>query len=61
MDEELNVACVGCVHGELDTIYNTLAAIEKQTGRRTHLVLCCGDFQSVCVCSFVVRLLVAGC
>lgn len=43
----LNVALVGCVHGELDVIYGALAQLEAQSGVRTDLVLCCGDFQSV--------------
>jgi lariat debranching enzyme len=46
-EDTLNIALVGCVHGELDTIYNTLEALSRETGRAIDLVLCCGDFQSV--------------
>lgn len=43
----LNIAVVGCVHGELDTIYTTVERLNADTGKKTHLILCCGDFQSV--------------
>lgn len=39
------VAFVGCTHGELDTIYSTIATIEQSRGIRVELLLCCGDFE----------------
>jgi lariat debranching enzyme len=36
---------VGCTHGELDTIYSTIATIERARDIRVELLLCCGDFE----------------
>mmetsp|Transcript_42506 Transcript_42506/g.165912 ORF Transcript_42506/g.165912 Transcript_42506/m.165912 type:complete len:402 (-) Transcript_42506:1592-2797(-) len=41
------VGVVGCCHGELDVIYDTLAEAEKRLDKKTDLLLICGDFQSV--------------
>ncbi len=41
------VAIEGCSHGELDSIYATIAAADAAAGARTELVLLCGDFQSI--------------
>ena len=38
---------VGCVHGELDAVYRTVAFADAASGRRTQLVLVCGDMQAV--------------
>lgn len=35
----------GCAHGELDAIYATIAAAEKEHGIKVDLLLICGDFQ----------------
>lgn len=35
----MRVAVVGCLHGSLSELYETLPAVD--------LVLCCGDFQAV--------------
>lgn len=43
----INIAFVGCTHGELDTIYSTIANIERSRGIRVELLLCCGDFEAV--------------
>lgn len=42
----MKVAVVGCAHGELQTIYDTIALIEQQENIKVDLLLCCGDFQS---------------
>lgn len=43
----MRVAVVGCAHGELDKIYETIAHIEAQRSIRVDLLICCGDFQAV--------------
>jgi lariat debranching enzyme len=47
MEALVNVVCVGCTHGELDVMYAAVARLERETGLRADLVLCCGDFQAV--------------
>jgi len=42
----MKVAVEGCAHGELERIYDTIAGIEKDSGTKIDLLLCCGDFQS---------------
>lgn len=37
----------GCVHGELDKIYATIAAADEASQRRTDLVILCGDVQAL--------------
>jgi lariat debranching enzyme len=43
------IAVVGCVHGEVEAMFETVAELEKNdpTGRKIDLVVCCGDFESV--------------
>eukprot|EP01064_Diplonema_japonicum_P029085 TRINITY_DN4622_c0_g1_i2.p1 TRINITY_DN4622_c0_g1~~TRINITY_DN4622_c0_g1_i2.p1 ORF type:complete len:454 (+),score=108.99 TRINITY_DN4622_c0_g1_i2:382-1743(+) len=41
------IAVEGCCHGELDIIYRTLQAAERQQGVKVDLLLICGDFQAV--------------
>ena len=41
------IAVQGCSHGELTTIYETLLSYEKATKKKIHVLLCCGDFQSL--------------
>ncbi|KAL4420156.1 hypothetical protein ABPG77_008292 [Micractinium sp. CCAP 211/92] len=43
----LRIAIEGCGHGELDKIYETMAALERRDGRKIDLLICCGDFQAV--------------
>eukprot|EP00834_Sanchytrium_tribonematis_P000194 NODE_4_length_77007_cov_1.156642.p34 type:complete len:300 gc:universal NODE_4_length_77007_cov_1.156642:45807-44908(-) len=40
------VALVGCVHGELHRIYNTLQQFEERVGRKIDVVLLTGDLQT---------------
>lgn len=42
----MKIAIEGCAHGELEIIYNTLFEIEKNSGNKIDLLICCGDFQS---------------
>lgn len=44
-NRKLHLAIAGCSHGEMDTIYTTLAEIEKQKGYKFDLLICCGDYQ----------------
>lgn len=41
------IAIEGCAHGELDSIYASLALTEQQCGAKVDLLLICGDFQAV--------------
>ena len=43
----INIAVEGCCHGELDIIYDTISALERKSGKKVHLLLICGDFQSL--------------
>jgi lariat debranching enzyme len=43
----LTFAIEGCLHGELDRVYETIAYIERAQGLRVDVLLCCGDFQAV--------------
>jgi Calcineurin-like phosphoesterase len=43
----VHVAIVGCAHGKLDDIYNSIAYMEEEKGIKISLLLCCGDFQAV--------------
>lgn len=45
----LRVAAVGCVHGELDAIYDAVseAVAASRDGRQVDLIVCAGDFQAV--------------
>ena len=43
----VHVAVAGCVHGELDRLYATVAAEVQRRRLTCPLVLCCGDFQCV--------------
>ncbi|KAF0990138.1 hypothetical protein HZS_2280 [Henneguya salminicola] len=44
---EVIIAVVGCLHGDLDKMYNKIQEIENKDNIKVDLVLCCGDFQSV--------------
>ncbi|KAG6820038.1 hypothetical protein H0H93_006273 [Arthromyces matolae] len=43
----MKVAIQGCCHGDLDTIYDHIAVLEKQNNYKVDLLLICGDFQAV--------------
>jgi lariat debranching enzyme len=43
----VRIAVEGCCHGELDLIYERLLDHEKTSGKKTDLLICCGDFQSL--------------
>ncbi|PNS92103.2 hypothetical protein POPTR_018G015300v4 [Populus trichocarpa] len=43
----MKIAIEGCMHGDLDKVYQTLKLIESQNGTKIDLLLCCGDFQAV--------------
>ena len=38
------IAQVGCLHGELDMVYDALLKWEDDHSQTIDLVLCCGDF-----------------
>ena len=44
--QSLNIAVVGCAHGQLSSIYSTLAHLSSSLSLPIHLLLCCGDFQA---------------
>lgn len=41
------MAVVGCVHGDLEKVYESIEHVQKIHGDQIDLVLCCGDFQSL--------------
>ena len=41
------VAIQGCCHGELDSIYASIAQTEQRNGVKVDLLIVCGDFQAV--------------
>lgn len=43
----LRVAVGGCVHGQLDAMYNAAKAEEQRMECRIDLLVCCGDLQAV--------------
>ena len=43
----LRFAVVGCSHGALDLIYQTVSILEQQGGYIVDAILCCGDFQAI--------------
>lgn len=43
----MKIAVVGCVHGELDVIYNDITSIEKNREIKIDLLIICGDFQAI--------------
>lgn len=42
----MKIAVVGCAHGELEAMYDTIKAIENSQNLKIDLLICCGDFQS---------------
>ena len=43
----MRIAVVGCLHGELDKVYEDIKEVERRQGCQVELVLICGDFQAV--------------
>ncbi|KAJ7658950.1 lariat debranching enzyme, C-terminal domain-containing protein [Mycena rosella] len=43
----MKVAVEGCCHGELDTIYSQIQALETRNKYTVDLLLICGDFQAI--------------
>ncbi|ELR17178.1 Ser/Thr phosphatase family superfamily protein [Acanthamoeba castellanii str. Neff] len=43
----LKVVIIGCCHGELDAMYESIVFLEQKQNIKIDLVLCCGDFQAV--------------
>ncbi|XP_020257866.1 lariat debranching enzyme isoform X2 [Asparagus officinalis] len=43
----MKIAVEGCMHGELDKVYETLQQLEKAENTKIDLLICCGDFQAV--------------
>jgi len=43
----MHIAIEGCLHGELDKVYETVLEIQEREGIRIDLLISCGDFQSV--------------
>jgi lariat debranching enzyme len=48
------VAVVGCLHGELEFLYEELGQWEKQTGKKVDFIVCSGDFQVCFSCLIIV-------
>uniref|UniRef100_A0A1I7TD38 DBR1 domain-containing protein n=1 Tax=Caenorhabditis tropicalis TaxID=1561998 RepID=A0A1I7TD38_9PELO len=45
--KKVRIAVVGCSHGEMDAIYETMAKIEEKKNYKFDLLICCGDYQAV--------------
>ena len=45
----LHIAVEGCAHGDLDNIFASVRHIQERTGQKIDLLICCGDFQVLCV------------
>ncbi|URE29790.1 Lariat debranching enzyme, C-terminal domain [Musa troglodytarum] len=43
----MKIAVEGCLHGEMDKVYDTIRHIEKVENIKIDLLICCGDFQAV--------------
>jgi len=43
----LRLAVVGCTHGALDIIYDTVSQLELENDYVVDAILCCGDFQAI--------------
>ncbi|GMH18002.1 hypothetical protein Nepgr_019843 [Nepenthes gracilis] len=43
----MKIAVEGCMHGDLDTVYATIAQLERVENTKIDLLICCGDFQAV--------------
>ncbi|CAL9149285.1 unnamed protein product [Musa hybrid cultivar] len=45
--ETMKIAVEGCLHGEMDKVYDTIRHMEKVENIKIDLLICCGDFQAV--------------
>ncbi|XVE97317.1 hypothetical protein REPUB_Repub03eG0009200 [Reevesia pubescens] len=43
----MKIAVEGCMHGDLDKVYETIKYIQNTRNIKIDLLLCCGDFQAV--------------
>uniref|UniRef100_A0A7C8Z2R8 Lariat debranching enzyme C-terminal domain-containing protein n=1 Tax=Opuntia streptacantha TaxID=393608 RepID=A0A7C8Z2R8_OPUST len=43
----MKIAVEGCMHGDLDNVYKTIAEFERAENTKIDLLICCGDFQAV--------------
>lgn len=43
----VKICIVGCLHGELDKMYEDVRKTELKYDFKTDIILCCGDFQSI--------------
>lgn len=43
----MKIAVEGCMHGDLDNVYRTIAELERAENTKIDLLICCGDFQAV--------------
>ncbi|KIY62384.1 hypothetical protein CYLTODRAFT_459026 [Cylindrobasidium torrendii FP15055 ss-10] len=43
----MRIAVQGCCHGELDAIYEEIARQDEQDGKKTELLIICGDFEAI--------------
>ena len=43
----VKVAVSGCVHGEIDKLYECLESTERYKGHKADILLCTGDFQAI--------------
>lgn len=43
----MKVAIVGCAHGEIEHIYESIQTMESNENYKVNLLICCGDYQSV--------------
>lgn len=42
----MKIAIVGCAHGELQNIYDSIEYLQKKDDIKVDLLICCGDFQA---------------
>ncbi len=42
---KIRIAVVGCLHGHIKELYDDIQFQDEKEGKKTDLVLCCGDFQ----------------
>ncbi|KAH1120260.1 hypothetical protein J1N35_003420 [Gossypium stocksii] len=42
----MKLAVEGCMHGDLDEVYDTIKYIENTRNIKIDLLLCCSDFQT---------------
>jgi len=45
LKNKIRIAVVGCLHGHIKELYDDIIFQDEKEGKKTDLVLCCGDFQ----------------